>query len=292
MATATKTQLAEQGKQQAALTINNSFIDGIAQVIEDKKKYGLTMPSDYNALNALTGAYLMLKETTDKSGKCILETCTQASIANSLMDMVTMGLNVQKKQGYFIAYGGKCQFQKSYFGNTTIARRYGLKSINADVIYKGDTFKYHKEDAMTVIDVHEQDFMNISNENIIGAYAVAIMNDGTKYCEIMNINQLKAAWNQRQGGLKEESYSTHVKFREEMSKKTVKNRLLKGIINTFGDGYVNDSYEKTEEVRQEEQIEENVTYDIKSNANKETFVEAEEPEVVEEEVVQDENTPF
>ena len=55
--------------------------------------------------------------------------------------MATLGLNASKKQGYFIAYGGKCQFQKSYFGNITLARRNGLKTINAEIIYDGDTFK-------------------------------------------------------------------------------------------------------------------------------------------------------
>ena len=68
---------------------------------------GYRFPADYNPTNALMGAYLIMKETTDK-WKCILESCSQASIANSLMDMCTLGLNASKKQGYFIAYGGKC----------------------------------------------------------------------------------------------------------------------------------------------------------------------------------------
>lgn len=123
---ANKTQVATVGEQQAAVVINNQFIDGLTKQLEEKCKYGLSFPKDYNLSNALMGAYLVLKETKDRNNKPILESCSQISIANSLMNMATLGLSVQKKQGYFIAYSGQCQFQRSYFGNMTIARRYGI----------------------------------------------------------------------------------------------------------------------------------------------------------------------
>ena len=178
---ANKTQVATVGEQQAAVVINNQFIDGLTKQLEGKCKYGLSFPKDYNLSNALMGAYLVLKETKDRNNKPILESCSQISIANSLMNMATLGLSVQKKQGYFIAYSGQCQFQRSYFGNMTIARRYGMKDIHAEIIYQGDKFKYHIEDGNKVLDSHEQDFMNIDNEKILGAYAVVLMEDGTKH---------------------------------------------------------------------------------------------------------------
>lgn len=283
---ATKTELAEQGKQNAALVVNNAFIDGLSAQLQEKQQYGLSFPADYNPTNALMGAYLIMKETTDKSGKCILESCSQASIANSLMDMCTLGLNASKKQGYFIAYGGKCQFQKSYFGNITLARRNGLKKINAEIIYEGDTFKYHIEKGRKVIDVHEQDFMNIDNDKLIGAYAVAIMDDGSEEVEIMNINQLKKAWNQRMGGLKEDASSTHMKFKDQMAKKTVINRLCKIIGNTSTDGNISEISDRLDEVADSDFVAEDVAYEIEQNANTVDFVESEEPEVVESQVVE------
>lgn len=293
MATAAekKQEVAKQGQQQASLLINNAFIDGLSAQLKEKEKYGLSFPADYNPTNALMGAYLIMKETTDKNGKCILESCSQTSIANALMDMCTTGLNASKKQGYFIAYGGKCQFQKSYFGNITIARRYGMKSISAEVIYEGDAFKMHKEDAKTVIDSHEQDFLNIDNDKLIGAYAVAIMSDGSKIAEVMNIGQLKKAWNQRMGGLKEDASSTHMKFKDQMAKKTVINRLCKMIVNTYGDGFVSEVYDDLEAAEGVDTVAEDVAYDIQQNANSEDFpmpepetVEtAEEPRIVKEE---------
>lgn len=270
---ATKNELAEQGKKNAELVVNNAFIDGLSMQLQEKTKYGLSFPADYNPTNALMGAYLIMKETTDKNGKCILESCSQASIANSLMDMATLGLNASKKQGYFIAYGGKCQFQKSYFGNITLARRNGLKTINAEIIYDGDTFKYHIENGMKVIDVHEQDFMNIDNDKILGAYAVAVMDDGRKVVEVMNINQLKKAWNQRMGGLKEDASSTHMKFKDQMAKKTVINRLCKLIGNTSTDGNISEISDRLDEVADVDMVAEDVAYEIENNANQVDFEE-------------------
>ena len=279
---ATKNEVVEQGKKNAELVVNNAFIDGLSMQLQEKTKYGLSFPADYNPTNALMGAYLIMKETTDKNGKCILESCSQASIANSLMDMATLGLNASKKQGYFIAYGGKCQFQKSYFGNITLARRNGLKTINAEIIYDGDTFKYHIENGMKVIDVHEQDFMNIDNDKILGAYAVAVMDDGRKVVEVMNINQLKKAWNQRMGGLKEDASSTHMKFKDQMAKKTVINRLCKLIGNTSTDGNISEISDRLDEVAGVDMVAEDAAYEIENNANQVDFEEVVETQTEQE----------
>ena len=73
---ANKTELAEVGKQQAGLVVNNSLIDGLCSQLAEKVKYGMTFPRDYNYNNELMGAYLTLKETADKNGKCVLESCS------------------------------------------------------------------------------------------------------------------------------------------------------------------------------------------------------------------------
>lgn len=261
------------------MVINNAFIDGLSKQLQKKCEYGLSFPDDYNVANALTGAYLVLKETTDKSGKPILETCSQVSIANALMDMCVLGLNVQRKQGYFIAYGGKCQFQRSYFGNITIARRFGLKDIHAEVIYEGDNFVYHIDDGNKVLDKHEQSIANIDNDKIVGAYAVVIMQDGTKMLEVMNMKQIKQSWQQGYGY--KEGSGTHSKFADQMAKKTVINRALKQIINTHGDVFVQEADERTEDVDRMAQVEADVAYEIAENSNKEEFI-VEEPPAIEE----------
>lgn len=281
---ATKTELAEAGKQQAGLVVNNSFVDGLVVQLQEKQKYGLTFPKDYNYNNELMGAYLILKETQDNNKKCVLESCTQVSIANTLMDMVTLGVSMQKKQCYPVAYGGKLQCQISVYGNTCIARRYGLNTIDAICIYEGDSFEYHIENARIVIDSHKQDFMSINTDKIIGAYAIVTMEDDSQYVELMNMNMIKQAW--KQGfGYKENGSGTHQKFTDQMAMKTVKNRALKYIIRTYGTQVVSDAYDNVETTETDDRVAMNANNDIQKNANSEDFpedaiIEAEAKEVV------------
>ena len=97
---ATKNEVAEAGKQNAGLVVNNAFVDGLVVQLQEKEKYGLAFPKDYNYSNELMGAYLILKETQDANKKPVLESCSQVSITNTLMDMVTLGVSMQKKQCY------------------------------------------------------------------------------------------------------------------------------------------------------------------------------------------------
>lgn len=278
MATTKKNEVTEAGKQQAGLIVNNAFIDGMVAQIDEKVKHGLSFPKDYNYANELMGAYLVLKETKDKDGKPVLESCTQVSIANSLMKMVRSGLSMQNYQCYPIAYGGKLNIQPSVYGNTCNARRYGLKDILAMVIYDGDVFKYHIEDAEIVIDRHEQNFLNIDTSKIAGAYAIAKMADGTKHIEIMNMNMIKQAW--KQGfGYKENGNGIHQKFTDQMCIKTVKNRCLKYIIRTHGTEDVSNIYDEYDKQENTDIVLEDVKHDIEQNANQVEFEDVEVADV-------------
>lgn len=272
---AEKQAVATASQQSAALIVNNKFIDELSEQLRQKEEYGLSFPADYNPTNALMGAYLQLKETNDKNGKCVLETCSQASIANCLMDMVTKGLNMQKKQCYPIAYGGKLQCQVSYHGWKAMAHRYGVKTIDSECIYDGDVFQYHLQNGRKILDKHEQDFMNIDTDKIKGAYCVITMNDGSRYIEVMNINQIKTSW--RKGFGYKENSGTHKDFTDMMAKKTVTARACRQIVQQYGDDIVVDSVEKDDEFENVEVVAENVAYDIKQNANSVDFDEAPDP---------------
>lgn len=291
---ASKSELAEAGKQQAGLVVNNSFIDGLVTQLQEKQQFGLTFPKDYNYSNELMGAYLVLKETLDANKKPVLESCSQVSIANTLMDMVTLGVSMQKKQCYPVAYGGKLQCQISVYGNTCIARRYGLKTIDAMCIYEGDTFDYHIENARIVVDSHKQDFLHLNKDKIIGAYAIVTMEDGSQYVELMNMDMIKQAW--KQGfGYKENGSGTHQKFTDQMAMKTVKNRALKYIIRTYGTQAVSDAYDNFEETETDDRVAMDVKHDIAQYSNSEDFVVDEDEvfETVEEpRTVEEEKAPF
>lgn len=271
MVTKTKQELVEAGKQQAGLVVNNSFIDGLSLQLKEKEKYGLTFPADYNPTNALTGAYLVLQDTKDKNGKSVLETCSQSSIAHTLMDMVTMGLSMQKKQCYPVAYGGKLQCQVSYHGHKAMAHRYGAKTINAEVIYEGDSFKYHIENGRKVLDEHTQDFQNIDLDKIVGGYCVINLSDGNTYLEVMNMKQIKTAW-KKGYGYKENS-GTHKEFTDMMVKKTVTSRACKQIVQQYGDVFAVDTYENVESHADDDKVVADSNYEIKQNENSIDFPE-------------------
>lgn len=269
---AENTAVAEKKEAESRELVAKDFTEGIVIKIKQKEKFGLTFPKDYNYTNELMSAMLILKDTQDMNKKPVLQSCTSASIENTLVEMVTSGLSMQKKQCYPVAYGGKLQCQKSVYGNTCIARRYGLKDITAEVIYEGDTFEYEIVNGKKKVITHKQDFENIDNDKVKGAYAIATMDDGSVLTEVMNIKQIKQAWKQGYG-YKESGNGTHQKFTDQMAMKTVKNRLLKQINNTYGSFY-DGNYDNEEELPSyDERMQADVDYDIEQNANSVDFVE-------------------
>lgn len=105
------------------------------------------------------------------------------------------------------------------------------------------------------------------------------MQDGSKSLEVMNMNQIKQSWQQGYGY--KEGSGTHSKFTDQMAKKTVINRALKGIINTHGDAFVQEADEHTEDINPADKIAADVAYEIAESANKEEFV-INEPPAIEE----------
>lgn len=290
---AENTAVAEAKEAESRELVAKDFTEGMVVKIKQKERFGLTFPKDYNYTNEFMSAMLILQDTVDMNKKPVLQSCTRASIENALIDMVTDGLSMRKKQCYPVAYAGKLSCQPSVYGATCVARRYGLADINAEVVYEGDKFRYTITNGKKTIVEHTQEIDNIDNDKIKGAYAVAVMKDGTVKTEVMTIKQIKTAW--KQGfGYKENGNGVHQKFTDQMAMKTVKNRLLKSINNTHSGFGEEDDYE---EIGHDEMLEQDVVYDIEQNANSEPFAVAEseasdgaavEPEKV---VENDENVP-
>lgn len=267
---AENTAVAEKKEAESRELVAKDFTEGMVVKIKQKEKFGLTFPKDYNYTNELMSAMLILQDTQDMNKKPVLQSCTRASIENALIEMVTDGLSIRKKQCYPVAYAGKLSCQPSVYGATCLARRYGLVDINAEVIYEGDKFSYTIKNGKKTIVEHTQEIDNIDNDKIKGAYAVAVMKDGTVKTEVMTIKQIKTAW--KQGfGYKENGNGVHQKFTDQMAMKTVKNRLLKAINNTHSGFGKEDDYE---EISHDEMLEQDVAYDIEQNANTVDFDES------------------
>lgn len=212
-----------------------TIVDSVLSKITKFQSAGeLILPKDYSAENALKSAYLILSETLDRDKKLVLETCTPTSIANSLLDMVVQGLSPVKNQCYFIAYGKTLQLSRSYMGSVAVAKRAGLKSVVANVIYTDDVFAYQIDNKTGLVSIleHSQNIMNIDISKIRGAYAIATMEDGTSNVTVMTYAQIKQSWLQ---GAANGNSGAHKNFTDEMCKKTVINRACKLIINTSND---------------------------------------------------------
>ena len=266
------------------VAINNKFIDGLASQLEEKKKFGLALPENYSVSNALNSAYLMLqdmtvrkKEGADWVDKKVLDVCTKQSIASSLMDMAVQALNPMKKQCYFVTFGNKLTLMRSYQGTMAVAKRVGATDIRAEVIYEGDTFRYHIENGYKVIDEHTQDFKNIDSDKIVGAYAIVDHPGFTPYVEVMNINQIKKAWAKGKADLSKAN-DVHNEFADQMAKKTVINRACKNFINSSDDGYLMETFDRTTHNEEVDVVAEQVAVDVAENANSVAFpVSASEP---------------
>ncbi|HHC6162006.1 TPA: recombinase RecT [Staphylococcus aureus] len=253
---------------------NNKMGDNVLSRVKTLEAQGdLQFPANYSPENAMKSAMLQLQELkgSKKDGfKPALEFATSTSIANALMDMVVQGLNPAKNQGYFIMYGDKVQFQRSYHGTMAVTKRVaGAEEINAEVIFEGDEVKYKTKNGKIVELEHTQSFGNRNTQNIIGAYATVVFKDESRnYTEIMTFEEIEEAWKQSQmvynGVFKEDG--THRRFPQEMAKKTVINRACKKILNSTDDASLLSNQIKESEQRQRKEV---LDAEVEENANQE-----------------------
>jgi recombination protein RecT len=258
----------------------------LAKVAQFTSEGGLKLPENYSAENSLRSAFLILQETVDMNKRPALEVCTKESIANALLDTVLQGLSPLKKQCYYVVYGNKLIMQRSYMGTMAVAKRVAnIKETVAIAIYEGDVFEYSFDfqTGRKNITKHEQKFENIKPQKVKGAYAIAIYNDGTTDAEVMNMDQIRVSWEM---GKAKGNSPAHLKFPDEMAKKTVVSRLLKTKIGSSDDS---DLFDEIEIIDSTAVYVEN---EITQNANKETLdIDSEdvnESEVTSYEVIEEE----
>jgi recombination protein RecT len=237
-----------------------------------EKEGGLNFPKNYSPANALKAAWLMLKNAQTTTKKPVLESCTKESIANSLLDMVIQGLTPAKKQCYFIPYGNQLQLSRSYMGTVAVTKRLtGVEDVYANVIYAEDDFDYkiNLVTGLKEIIKHDQSFQNIDNSKIVGAYAVILREDKAPYVEVMNMDQIKKAWNQ---GAANGNSPAHKNFPDEMAKKSVINRACKLFFNTSDDSdLVIGAINRTTDAEYADYNEVDAQKEIEENANKENI---------------------
>lgn len=198
----------------------------VATRIEAMKGEGLLIAPNYSVSNALSSAYYALKNSS--SGN-LLQQCTQDSIYNALLEMVTQGLSPAKKQCYFIKYGSEVQLRMSYFGTVkTIKQLQDIKDVVANVVYEGDELEIAVENGRKKLVKHVTDWRN-ADKPIIAAYCIISKNDGDEFFEIMTKAQIDKSWS------KAKTKNVQIDFPDQMAMRTVINRAAKLFINTSDD---------------------------------------------------------
>lgn len=198
----------------------------VATRIEAMKGEGLLIAPNYSVSNALSSAYYELKNSS--SGN-LLQQCTQDSVYNALLEMVTQGLSPAKKQCYFIKYGSDVRLRMSYFGTIKVTKDLQeVKDVTANVVYEGDTLEVAVENGRKKLVKHETDWRNADNP-IIAAYCIITRTDGEEFLEVMTKKQIDKSWS------KAKTKNVQIDFPDQMAMRTVINRAAKMFINTSND---------------------------------------------------------
>lgn len=233
MQKSTQTKAVGKPKNQV-IEFEKNISDSVQNRVKEFTETGrLDLPKDYSVGNALTSAWLVLQSVTAKGGALALEVCTQASIANALLDMVVLGHN-PVKHGYFIAYGDKLTWFPSYFGKSAALKRLeGFdKEPIATLIYKDDELVFgHNEIGEELISDHVSSWKNKLTGVIEGAYATVKQGDITRSA-VMTMAEIKEAWTKNPSP---NNRRDHTEFTGEFAKRTVINRLIKTILKTSND---------------------------------------------------------
>lgn len=203
----------------------------------------LQLPANYSVENALKSAALSLPTVKN------FQNCTQESIKSALLSMCVQGLNPDKNQCYFIAYGERLACQRSYLGDVAVAKRVdpSIDEIYSEAVYEGDKFDYEIKRGK-ITEVHHSQKLENKSKPIIAAYATVVYKDGSEISTVMTMAQIMQAWAQsttnpiKNGKL--DPSSTHAKFPEEMAKKTVVHKACKPIIGSSSDSSLFGKYAK------------------------------------------------
>lgn len=225
----TKNEIVKADGKEVALRTSEGFV---AIANEFIKNHGeVVLPPNYDVNDAVKALYLQTLQTVDKQKRPVLEVCSRTSIEQVVQTYVSKGLNIAKKQCYLVAYGNTLTLQESYFGKQKEAKAYAKIRINSNVIYKGEEVTIEQRIDGTKVIHHKPDFSKFDIDNIVGAYAVAVREDGTvDDSEIMTKKEIDRSWAKSMTG-----GTVHKEFPVEMSRKTVIGRLSKKYINTSDD---------------------------------------------------------
>lgn len=167
--------------------------------------------------------YIALNTLSKPEKKLIA--CDPKSFVRACLQSAATGLEVDTplQEATIIAYGREATFQPMYRGLVKLARQSGaVANIEARVVYKGDIFEvdYGIEKKL----IHTPKFLSDDDpKDIVKAYSIARMMDGTTDFEVMTRDQIERV----RATAKAQDSLMWKSFYEEGCKKTVMKRHTK-----------------------------------------------------------------
>lgn len=160
-----------------------------------------------------------------------LAKCDPKSVMAALMHCASFDMEPDARGlVWLVPYKAECQFQLGYKGMIELAMRSGMvNAIYADVVYEAEAeaglFFYQGGTDRKIIHNRDVTKPDLRKGNVIGAYAVAEMSNGTKISEFVDRAYLDKRKNSSQAGGSQ--YSPWQKWYEEMAKKTAVKALCR-----------------------------------------------------------------
>lgn len=261
---------AQPAKQPAKLSKNMSIADMIKTLEPEIKK---ALPSVITP-ERFTRMALSCLNTTPK-----LAECSQMSFLSALMNAAQLGLepNTPTGQAYLIPFRNKgrmeCQFQVGYKGLLDLVyRNPDIQTVQAQCVYENDTFEY--ELGLEPRLVHKPALKD--RGEMLCVYALWKSQNGGFGFEVMSKEDIDAHAKKFSQGFSS-NYSPWKTNYEEMAKKTVIKKCLK---------YAPIRSDFTRQISNDETIKTEISVDMSEVVN-----EQENPDIIEGEFLEQENTP-
>lgn len=265
-----KEALAAKTAQPTKLSKNMSIADMIKTLEPEIKK---ALPSVITP-ERFTRMALSCLNTTPK-----LAECSQMSFLSALMNAAQLGLepNTPTGQAYLIPFRNKgrmeCQFQVGYKGLLDLVyRNPDIQTVQAQCVYENDTFEY--ELGLEPRLVHKPALKD--RGEMLCVYALWKSQNGGFGFEVMSKEDIDAHAKKFSQGFSS-SYSPWKTNYEEMAKKTVIKKCLK---------YAPIRSDFTRQISNDETIKTEISVDMSEVVN-----EQENPDIIEGEFLEQENTP-
>lgn len=195
---------------------------GLTKKLTENKE---ALPAGFNQqrfiLNCITVIQDMMK---DDKKKAQLEKINPETIPVCLAKAAYLGLDFFNGECYAIPYGGNLSFQTDYKGEIKLCKRYSknkIKDIFAKVVRQGDFFMEEVDGGKQNVQYRPKPF---SNEQMIGAFAIVVFEDGSMMYDTMSSEDIENVRNTYSKAKDSQAWKSST---SEMYKKTVLRRLCK-----------------------------------------------------------------